>query len=484
MKKNKLGFFAAVGLVAVASLFTVCKATGASDYHGETGGQGRVWNVTFDTAGGVPEPEQNPVTVVDGGTLGVLPEVDPAKDGRIFSGWYLDLKGDEFDPATPVTQDITILAKWLRPEWTTFVYNETGIPADDRTVSLGDDAIWRDNTAQARLGQLSTLSNPDSKLSFNSEDYEKQYIRSIIWGRDAEGVTVLGDGFLVCFTGLTSLDLSVLEGLTGTGNYFLAMTGLTKPDLSALSEVTSIGDYFLGVNAGLTELDLSALSKLGSIGDNFLFQCTELKSISLPTLAAPGSIGDYFMFHCDGLLSIDLSPFSEATSIGYFFLSGCSSIRTLTLSTLSKLTSIGSAFLSECSSIDSLTLPPLPELVSVGGEFVGKCDALKTITLPSLPKLVSIGPNFLEYCVGLRSLTLPSMPALVSIDISFLHGCTLMTSVDMGTVSYDKIAVGDSSYTYSFDLASNNVCAVKVQGTPGNWTSKFTEKSAGVTFSN
>jgi hypothetical protein len=41
MKKNKLGFFAAVGLVAVASLFTVCKATGANTtvYPDDTGGE-------------------------------------------------------------------------------------------------------------------------------------------------------------------------------------------------------------------------------------------------------------------------------------------------------------------------------------------------------------------------------------------------------------------------------------------------------------
>jgi uncharacterized repeat protein (TIGR02543 family) len=99
-----------LALVAAAGLFTVCKVTGAGgDYQGA--GQVAVWKVTFDTVGGEPEPEPNPAAVVDGKTIDGMPELDPEKNGWTFGGWYL---GDvQFDPATPVTKNITLRAKWI-----------------------------------------------------------------------------------------------------------------------------------------------------------------------------------------------------------------------------------------------------------------------------------------------------------------------------------------------------------------------------------
>jgi uncharacterized repeat protein (TIGR02543 family) len=110
-KQNKLGCLALIGLVAVASIFTVCKAHGSGgDYQGGDGEQVKLWKVTFDAGGGEPAPEA--VTVVDGETVGKLPE-DPAKDGWTFAGWYLDLEGEQFDPQTAITGDITLRAKWI-----------------------------------------------------------------------------------------------------------------------------------------------------------------------------------------------------------------------------------------------------------------------------------------------------------------------------------------------------------------------------------
>jgi uncharacterized repeat protein (TIGR02543 family) len=109
-KQRKLGFFALIGLAAVASLFTVCKAHGSGgDYQGA--GQVEIWKVAFNADGGLPEPVPNPVTVAEGETIGELPEDDPAKEGWTFGGWY---RGDvQFDPQTPVSGDITLRAKWI-----------------------------------------------------------------------------------------------------------------------------------------------------------------------------------------------------------------------------------------------------------------------------------------------------------------------------------------------------------------------------------
>ena len=35
---------------------------------------------------------------------------DPTRDGYTFDGWYLD--GEKYDFSTPVTEDITLVAKW------------------------------------------------------------------------------------------------------------------------------------------------------------------------------------------------------------------------------------------------------------------------------------------------------------------------------------------------------------------------------------
>jgi uncharacterized repeat protein (TIGR02543 family) len=109
-KQRKSGFLALIGLAAVASLFTVCKVHGSGgDYKGGDGEQVKVWKVTFDTAGGVPEPQPNPETVADGEAIGKLPD-GPEKPPATFDGWYL---GDtQFAASTPVTGDITLLAKW------------------------------------------------------------------------------------------------------------------------------------------------------------------------------------------------------------------------------------------------------------------------------------------------------------------------------------------------------------------------------------
>jgi hypothetical protein len=108
-KQRKLGFLALIGLVAVASIFTVCKASGAGTGTGEQ----MDWKVTFDTAGGVPEPETNPVTVAHGETIGRMPSPEPAKDGFIFGGWFLE--NTPFYPATRITRDITLRANWISP---------------------------------------------------------------------------------------------------------------------------------------------------------------------------------------------------------------------------------------------------------------------------------------------------------------------------------------------------------------------------------
>ena len=69
-----------------------------------------IWNcnktITFDLDGG-NETIDSQIVCVDG--LVTAPEV-PTKDGYIFNGWLLN--GEPYDFASPVTQDMTLTAKW------------------------------------------------------------------------------------------------------------------------------------------------------------------------------------------------------------------------------------------------------------------------------------------------------------------------------------------------------------------------------------
>ena len=60
----------------------------------------------FNTDGGSEVAAQ---TVADG-ALAQKP-ADPTKDGFVFAGWRLN--GEEYDFASPVTEDITLTARWI-----------------------------------------------------------------------------------------------------------------------------------------------------------------------------------------------------------------------------------------------------------------------------------------------------------------------------------------------------------------------------------
>ena len=63
------------------------------------------YTVTFDTDGGSAIEAQ---TVASGAV--VTPPTVPTKEGYTFAGWYLEDAPYNFE--TPVTADITLVAKW------------------------------------------------------------------------------------------------------------------------------------------------------------------------------------------------------------------------------------------------------------------------------------------------------------------------------------------------------------------------------------
>lgn len=113
MRKSKAMALFAVLLaltVAFSMLFTAC-----GDPDDEKKPEPSVtYNVVFDvnTDGKVEhEPDRQ---VVESGKTAVKPSPDPARDGYVFGGWYTsaECEGEPFDFSTPITQRLTLYAKW------------------------------------------------------------------------------------------------------------------------------------------------------------------------------------------------------------------------------------------------------------------------------------------------------------------------------------------------------------------------------------
>ena len=91
--------------------------------------------VTFDSNGGSPVPAQ----AVTAGDKATEPE-DPTRDGYDFAGWYLGEVKYNFD--TPVTEDITLVARWTErlAQYTVTFDSAGGSSVPTQTVTAGDKA--------------------------------------------------------------------------------------------------------------------------------------------------------------------------------------------------------------------------------------------------------------------------------------------------------------------------------------------------------
>lgn len=115
MKQKILVFLTAAFLVALCLSFAAC---------------GKSYTVTFFTDGGSTVASQQ----VKEGETAEKPETDPVREGYAFAGWYKDPSTEEkysFD--TPVTENITIYAKWATEYRITFV---SGNGDENKTVSF------------------------------------------------------------------------------------------------------------------------------------------------------------------------------------------------------------------------------------------------------------------------------------------------------------------------------------------------------------
>ncbi len=85
------------------------KSTGMATWIDASGEAAKEYTVTFDANGG--EAAKESITVVEGGTIGVLPSAE--REGYTFDGWYTKASdGEQVTSETIVTGDMTVYAHW------------------------------------------------------------------------------------------------------------------------------------------------------------------------------------------------------------------------------------------------------------------------------------------------------------------------------------------------------------------------------------
>jgi uncharacterized repeat protein (TIGR02543 family) len=537
MKKNKLGLLALIGLVAVASLFTVCKAAGAN---------GNVYSTVFDQTIEVGYGQFRVLQPTEKKLLNILMPVDaeePVALGEIAlsDGEYIlgikhgefstdnytvrvyDLNGDgDNNPATPVRE---------KPEWplganqwaVNFVLDGGTLSGDNPKIVNDGESVSRPEPDPDKEGftfegwyneeMLETLYNFASPVIANISVWAKWAAPRPMWTTfiydDGNGDTTVSLRYDDAWESSTAnarleqLSTRDYDSIMVGGGYYYkeyilgitwgrdvdgatvccddflyGFTALTDIDLSPLSGLTSVGNNFLDTCTGLTAVDLSPLSGLTSVANNFLSNCVQLQTLNLAPLSKVVSVGDSFLYSCEQLQTLNLAPLSGALSVGNNFLAICSGITSLDLTPLSGLDRINDGFLT-FTGITSLDLAPLSGVLSIGDSFLGLCFSLEELSnLPALSNVGSIGNRFLNGCQELTSLDLSALPSTVTIGTEFLYNNRKMASVNMGAILYDKVEISNS-------FRNNGVpCVVTVNGDTVQWTNRFNEKSSEVVFQN
>jgi uncharacterized repeat protein (TIGR02543 family) len=221
--------------------------------------------VTFNSNGG---SSVDPRTTTSGGTI--MPPADPTRGGHVFGGWYLSTDENftkPYDFTKPITDNITLCAKWDDPYFTTIdafkvwlarqSTNSKEIPYDV-TLTVDDLGVLTANSVGNAL-----KTNPDKYVNLNLSG--------------STFTTIVANAFQVCST-LTGITLPAIT--TIIDDYAFSdcanLTGVTIPDT-----VITIGEYAFHFCTSLTEITIPR--SVNSIGQCAFAPCNNLTTVTFAT---------------------------------------------------------------------------------------------------------------------------------------------------------------------------------------------------------
>lgn len=193
--------------------------------------------ITFDSKGGSAVDEQTvalwTVNGAEASNYATKPTDDPTREGYTFKYWYLDDESTEYNFATPVTDDITLNAKWEANKYTvTFDPNEGTVtpttsevtfgqaygtlPTPNRTGYTFKGWFYNDNTQITSETEVSIASNHELKAKWEKDSYTISYDLD---GGELDADTVLPSSYTIDDT------ISITSQPTKANNRFLGWTG-------------------------------------------------------------------------------------------------------------------------------------------------------------------------------------------------------------------------------------------------------------------
>ncbi len=209
------------------------------------------YTVTFDL-NGAGESFTQTVTM----DLGLTFPAIPVKEGHLFAGWYdnAECTGDMFDMAVPVTEDITLYAKWIEASAFVSVNAPVAVTLNGVTeqnftfVSLVDTVITF--TTQGSLDTRGILCDANGNVlarNDDASDTDKNFsISYSVKAGEAYVITVYG--FSNAVQGTTTLSVSGYATVSAGGKAFLPHLRVVSTGETYLLTVPESrpGEIFLG----------------------------------------------------------------------------------------------------------------------------------------------------------------------------------------------------------------------------------------------
>ena len=459
-----------------------------------------VYEVTFYTAGAIAVESQ----FVEEGSFATMPEA-PVKIGYDFAGWNYDFN-------TPITEDITITAKYIvKPEMAAFNFISseknceiTGIK--DRTatkivipdyvtiigygafcecagltsVVIPDSISYIDGYTFSGCTNLTSIILPDSVTSIGPcsfsdcsslvnieipdsvtriDNYAFAGCNSLTSVEIPDSVTSIGSSTFYNCSSLTSVTIgnsvtsigdSVFEGCTSIMSVALG-NGITKIQNDLFSGLASLTTLTIG--KGVISVASSAFEECGSLKDvYYMGSIAEWCNISFSNYGSnPMTAGANL--YIDGNLVRELMIPDTATEIKKYVFAGCSSLVSLVIP--DSVTSIGPRSFSDCSSLVSIEIPD--SVTRIDNHAFAGCNSLTSVEIPD--SVTSIGKSAFTGCSSLVSVTMGNGVTSIG-DVAF-RDCSSLVSVTIGN--------GVTSIGYEAFRDCSSLTSIKYRGTEAQW---------------
>ena len=363
---------------------------------------------------------------------------NPTREGYNFKGWQLN--GQDYNFDTPITNNITLKAKW-ESQVAYMLTAGTTFSSRIKTLANGENKVY--NATDEVIKAISFYSNGElpegytleSLTSLSSTDVSSDNKKTIMAYHDGNGnIYVYSEGQITSnsssgqnsstyltfnnLRSLTSVNLTQFDTSNSKSMYamFNGCTNLTSLDLSSLrtKSVESMQSMFSGCT-GLTSL-IFPLNFIGeSVTDmsGMFMNCSNLTSIDLSNSNSKNVKYMQEMFYnCVGLTSINLSNFdtSSVQNMQSMFYN-CKSLTELDLSDFntSEVTNMIGMF-RECRNLTKLKIKNFNtnKVASMANMFL-LCSSLEIVDLSDsqTPRLTNIG-NMFQQTYSIKTIDLRS----------------------------------------------------------------------------